>query len=62
MIRLAFGLELPLAPADVRDRLLALDGKLADKTDRLIASDLYGACLVSWGCAGGSQSYVPLSG
>ncbi len=42
--------------------MLALDGKLAGKTHRLIAIDRYGACLVSWSCAGGLQSYLPLSG
>ena len=60
VLRLAFGLELPLALARVRDLLLALDGKLAGKTRRLMAIDLYGACLVLWGCAGGLQSYLPL--
>ena len=60
--RLAFGLELPLAPAHVRDLLLALDGKPAGKTHRLIAINLYGAFLVSWGSIDGLQSYLPLSG
>ena len=49
LIRLAFGLELPLAPAHVRDLLLALDAKPAAKTHRLTAIDLYGAFLVSVG-------------
>ena len=55
-----------LALARVLGLLIALDGKLAGKTHRasshLIAIDLYGVCLVSWGCAGGAQSYLPLSG
>ena len=62
VLRLAFGLDLPLALARVRDLLLALDGKPAGKTHRLIAIDLYGACLVLWGSIGGSRSYLPLSG
>ena len=37
--------------AGVCNLLLALDGKLAGKTHRLIVIDLYGACLLSWGSA-----------
>ena len=62
VLRLAFGLDLPLARARVRGLLLALGGKLAGKTHRLIAIDLYGAFLISWGSIDGLQSYLPLSG
>ena len=56
------GLELPLTLVRARNFLLALDGKLAGKTHRLIAIDLYGTCPVLWGWAGRLQSYLPLSG
>ena len=46
----------------MRGLLIALDGKLRQDTPRLIAIELSGVCLVSWGCAGGAQSYLPLSG
>ena len=83
VLRLAFGLELPVALARVRDLwaimdaggrkgggpvpraregelLLALDGKLAGKTHRLIAIDLYGARRVAeeWAAAGPVRSLV----